>query len=158
MIMRTTLFLSILFAMFAVISVDVRAQSAPEAQADSVILPNAILESDAKHNFEVAKWSYDARKAYKAVIMRFDETYAAYPIFSKMDEFYYIAAMSCLNLIEGKGSQRLDYSRMSDEEKERFSKERLRSDAKLFLETIVKKYPKSRNFKDAERSLLSLIK
>jgi len=156
--MRTTPVLSLLLAMVALLSVNANGQESSEPQTDSVVTPNAILESDAKHNFEVAKWSFDARKAYKAVIMRFDETYAAYPIFSKMDEFYYIAAMSCLNLKDGKGSQRLDYSRMSAEEKERFSKERLGEDAKLFLETIVEKYPKSRYFKDAKKSLLSLAR
>ena len=148
--------IALLMLIVGTLSVGAQAQSV--AQSDSVIPANPLLESDAKHNFEVAKWSFDARKAYKAVLLRFDETYAAYPIFSKMDEFYYIAAMSCLNLIEGKGSQRLDYSRMSVEEKERFAPERLREDAILYLKTIVEKYPKSRHFKDADRSLSSLIK
>jgi len=151
--------LSILVCSIAILggSVTTQAQQSSTAPSD-VVIPNALLESDAKHNLEVAKWSFDARKAYKAVLLRFDETYAAYPIFSKMDEFYYIAAMSSLNLIENKGSQRLDYSRMSEEEKERFSKERLREDAKNFLETIVEKYPNSKHLKDAKRSLLGLIK
>jgi outer membrane protein assembly factor BamD (BamD/ComL family) len=150
--------LSVLILMLTALSVAINGQSTGAAQAELAIAPNPILESDAKHNFDVAKWSYDARKAYKAVLLRFDETYAAYPIFSKMDEFYFIAAMSSLNLIEGKGSQRLDYSRMSEEEKERFAPERLREDAILYLRTIVEKYPKSRHFKDADRSLTSLIK
>jgi outer membrane protein assembly factor BamD (BamD/ComL family) len=148
--------IALLMLMVGTLSWGVHAQSA--TQSDSAIPPNPLLESDAKHNFEVAKWSFEARKAYKAVLLRFDETYAAYPIFSKMDEFYYIAAMSCLNLIEGKGSQRLDYARMSDSEKERFARERLREDAVLFLKTIVEKYPKSRYFKDADRSLTSLVR
>jgi hypothetical protein len=156
--MRKTHILPALLAIVVLLSVNVSAQSAPESQPESTALPNAILESDAKHNFEVAKWSFDARKAYKAVIMRFDETFAAYPIFSKMDEFYYLAAMSCLNLADGKGSQKLDYSRMSADEQERFSNERLRADAKLFFETIVEKYPKSRHLKDAQRTLASLKK
>lgn len=150
--------LSVLILMLTALSVAINGQSTGAAQAELTIAPNPILESDAKHNFDVAKWSYDARKAYKAVLLRFDETYAAYPIFSKMDEFYFIAAMSSLNLIEGKGSQRLDYSRMSEEEKERFAPERLREDAILYLRTIVERYPKSRHFKDADRSLTSLIK
>jgi outer membrane protein assembly factor BamD (BamD/ComL family) len=150
--------LSLLIMLLGALSLGVGAQSTPESSSESAVVANPILESDAKHNFEVAKWSFDARKAYKAVLLRFDETYAAYPIFSRMDEFYFIAAMSSINLLEGKGSQRLDYSRMSEEEKERFAPARLREDAILFLKTIVEKYPKSRHFKDADRTLSSLIK
>ena len=53
-----------------------------------------LLEQDAKHNLDVARQAFELKKAYKGVILRFDETFAAYPDFSKMDEFLYLAGMS----------------------------------------------------------------
>src|SRR6476660_5225720 len=68
-----------------------------------------VMEADAKHNLDVARQAFlPLRKAYKQVILRFDETYAAYPDFSQIDEFLYIAGMSSLYLSEGKGKQKID--------------------------------------------------
>src|SRR4030095_13875657 len=58
---------------------------------DQAIDRDPVLEQDAKHNLEVAKQAYLLKKAYKGVLMRFEETFAAYPEFSKMDEFLYLA-------------------------------------------------------------------
>src|SRR5688572_2891899 len=67
-----------------------------------------VMEADAKHNLDVAWQSYKLKKAYKGVIMRFEETYAAYPTFSKIDEFLYLAGMSSWYLSENKGKQKVD--------------------------------------------------
>src|SRR5689334_286700 len=67
-----------------------------------------LLEQDAKHNLDVAMQAFQLKKAYKGVILRFDETFAAYPDFSKMDEFLYIAGMSSYYLSQNKGKQKVD--------------------------------------------------
>ena len=65
-----------------------------------------VMEADAKHNLDVARQAFSPlKKAYKQVLMRFDETFAAYPDFSAMDEFLYMAGMSSYYLYEGKGKQ-----------------------------------------------------
>src|SRR5438874_960599 len=82
-----------------------------------------LLEQDAKHNLDVAWQAFQLKKAYKGVILRFDETFAAYPDFSKMDEFLYLAGMSSYYLAEGKGKQKVDLK--SAKEKTRFAPEKL---------------------------------
>ena len=67
-----------------------------------------LLEADAKHNLDVALNAFKLKKAYKGVLLRFEETYAAYPDFSKIDEFLYIAGMSSYYLSENKGKQKVD--------------------------------------------------
>ena len=59
-----------------------------------------LMEQDAKHNLEVAWNAYKLKKAYKGVLLRFEETFAAYPDFSKIDEFLYLAGMSSYYLAE----------------------------------------------------------
>ena len=62
---------------------------------DPAIDRDPLLETDAKHNLDVAWQAFKPlKKAYKQVILRFEETFAAYPEFSKMDEFLYLAGMS----------------------------------------------------------------
>src|SRR6185295_2922233 len=79
-----------------------------------------ILEQDAKHNLDVAWQAFGpAKKAYKQVLMRFEETYAAYPDFSKIDEFLYLAGMSSYYLSDNKGKQKVDFK--NDREKEKFA-------------------------------------
>src|SRR5882762_6634310 len=67
-----------------------------------------LMESDAKHNLDVAWQSFQLKKAYKGVLSRFEETYAAYPEFSKIDEFLYLAGMSSYYLSDNKGKQKVD--------------------------------------------------
>ncbi|HCA59492.1 MAG TPA: hypothetical protein DEP46_16100, partial [Blastocatellia bacterium] len=63
-----------------------------------------LLEADALHNLDVAWQAFGpARKAYKQVLGRFEETYAAYPEFSKIDEFLYLAGMSSYYLSKNEG-------------------------------------------------------
>jgi len=110
-----------------------------------------ILEADAKHNLEVARQYYKLKKAYKAVLMRFEETLAAHPDFSSMDEFLYLAGMSSVYLADGKGKQLLVLK--DDEEKKKFSSERLREDATVYFTMIKDKYPNSKYIGETEKQL-----
>src|SRR3954453_10297655 len=95
-----------------------------------------LMETDAKHNLDVALQGFSGlKKAYKQVIYRFDETYAAYPEFSKMDQFLYIAGMSSYYLSDNKGKQKVDFK--NDREKEKFAPDKLRKDAVAYLSAIV---------------------
>lgn len=114
-----------------------------------------IMEQDAKHNLDVAWQSFKLKKAYKAVVMRFEETYAAYPEFSKIDEFLYLAGMSSYYLSENKGKQKVDLK--SEKEKDKYAPAKLKEDAIAYLSTIVDKYPQSQYKGEAEKTL-KLIK
>lgn len=127
-------------------SVFAQKQIEPQIQRDPV------LESDASHNLDVANQYFKMKKAYKAVLLRFEETFAAYPDFSKIDEFLYIAGMSSFYLSENKGKQKIE----SEAEKKKFAPEKLREDATAYLAQIVEKYPQS-PFKDsAEKTLKTM--
>jgi outer membrane protein assembly factor BamD (BamD/ComL family) len=115
-----------------------------------------LMEQDAKHNLDVAWQAYaPAKKAYKAVILRFEETFAAYPDFSKIDEFLYLAGMSSYYLSENKGKQKVDLK--SEKEKVKFAPEKLRQDAALYLGMLVDKYPQSK-YRPGAESTLQLLK
>jgi outer membrane protein assembly factor BamD (BamD/ComL family) len=111
-----------------------------------------LMEADAKHNLDVAWQAFKPlKKAYKQVIYRFEETYAAYPEFSKIDEFLYLAGMSSFYLSDNKGRQKVDLK--SDKEKEKFAPAKLKQDAITYLSLIVKKYPDSQYRDEAEKTL-----
>jgi outer membrane protein assembly factor BamD (BamD/ComL family) len=110
-----------------------------------------LMEADAKHNLDVAQQYFTLKKAYKSVILRFEETYAAYPDFSKIDEFLYIAGMSSYYLSEDKGKQKVDPK--NEKEKDKFAAPKLKEDAIQYLSTIVDKYPQSQFKADAEKTL-----
>jgi outer membrane protein assembly factor BamD (BamD/ComL family) len=113
-----------------------------------------LMEADAKHNLDVAWQSYRLKKAYKGVIMRFEETYAAYPDFSKIDEFLYLAGMSSVYLSENKGRQKVDLK--LEKEKDKFAPAKLREDAVAYLALIVERHPQSQYREEAEKRLISL--
>lgn len=113
-----------------------------------------VLEQDAKHNLDVSWQYFRLKKAYKAVLLRYEETAAAYPEFSKMDEFLYIAGMSAYYLADNKGSQKIDLKLEKD--KEKFAPERLRSDATMYLTMMIEKNPQSKYKIDAEKVLKEL--
>lgn len=114
-----------------------------------------IMEADAKHNLEVAWNYYSLKKAYKATLMRFEETFAAYPDFSKIDEFLFIGGMSSYYLSEGKGKQPVDLK--NEKDKEKYTPEKLRESAKMYLTMLVDKYPDSKYVAEAKKTL-DLIK
>jgi len=144
--MKTTFLFLFLFLAAAVgTSVSAQKNIAPAIDRDP------ILEQDAKHNLDVAKQAFLLKKAYKGVLMRFEETFAAYPEFSKMDEFLYLAGMSSYYLSEGKGKQKVDLK--SEKEKDKFAPIKLREDAVAYLSMVIEKYPQSQFRADAEKGL-----
>ena len=125
-----------------------------QKQIEPQITRDPILEADATHNLEAANYYFKTRKAYKAVLMRFEETFAAYPDFSKMDEFLYLAGMSSFYLSDNKGKQKVD--RKNEEEAKKFAPEKLREDAVAYLSRLVETYPQSQYKSGAEKTLESL--
>ena len=142
-------FLSILFAAAALPIIGGFANA--QRNVTPAIDRDPLLEADAKLNLEVAWNYYKLKKAYKGVIMRFDETFSAYPDFSKIDEFLYIAGMSSYYLSENKGKQKVDLK--SEKEKIRFAPEKLKEEAAMYLSMVVDKYPESRYRVGAEKTL-----
>lgn len=114
-----------------------------------------IMEATAKHDLDVA-WQYFSplKKAYKSVILRFEETYASYPDFSKIDEFLYLGGMSSYYLSEGKGKQKVDMK--SEREKEKFASAKLKEDAVRYLTELVDKHPESKYVEEAKKTLATL--
>lgn len=138
---------------FALLGLFVFGNSAfAQKQIEPQIQRDPILEADASHNLEVANQYFKTKKAYKAVLMRFEETFAAYPEFSKMDEFLYIAGMSSFYLSNNKGKQKIT----SEEDKKKFAPDKMREDAIGYFSQIVKDYPQSQYKAEAEKTLKML--
>jgi outer membrane protein assembly factor BamD (BamD/ComL family) len=145
------LFLATSIVFTAALSTAAQRSLTPAVERDPV------MEQDAKHNLDVAWQAYaPAKKAYKQVISRFEETYAAYPDFSKIDEFLYLAGMSSYYLSENKGKQRVDLK--SDKEKDKYDPVKLRGDSKTYLSLIVDKYPQSKYAEESRKTLQLLAK
>lgn len=142
---------AILFFSFLACVFVFSANSFAQKPTDPQIQRDPILEADAKHNLEVAQQYFKLKKAYKAVLMRFEETFAAHPDFSKMDEFLFMAAMSSKYLADRKGKQELVLK--TDEEKKRFAPERLREDAVAYFNMLKDKYPSSKYIGETEKQL-----
>ena len=142
-------FLTIFFtaAMLTVFGISANAQRNVTPAIDR----DPVMEQDAKHNLDVAWQSYRLKKAYKGVLTRFEETYAAYPEFSRIDEFLYLAGMSSYYLSDNKGKQKVDLR--LEKEKDKFAPAKLKEDAVAYLSTIVEKYPQSQYRDEAEKTL-----
>ena len=126
--------------------------SSTSAQRNVTPAVDPVLEADAKHNLDVARQYYSPlKKAYKSVIDRFEETYAAYPDFTGIDEFLYMAGMSSYYLSENKGKQKVNLK--LEKEKEKFAPEKLKADAITYFSIIVDKYPDSKFIEEAKKTL-----
>lgn len=114
-----------------------------------------VLERDAKHNLDVAWQAFKPlKRAYKQVLGRFEETYAAYPEFSKMDEFLYLAGMASYYLSKNEGKQKVNLK--LPKEKEKYAPEKLREDAEAYLAKMLELNPQSKYKEEAERTLAEL--
>jgi outer membrane protein assembly factor BamD (BamD/ComL family) len=147
-------FLSIIFAALSIGTLGISASA--QRNVTPAIDRDPIMEADAKHNLDVAWNYYSLKKAYKATLMRFEETFAAYPDFSKIDEFLFIGGMSSYYLSEGKGKQPVDLK--NEKDKVKFTPEKLRESAKMYLTMLVDKYPDSKYVADAKKTLVLLNK
>jgi outer membrane protein assembly factor BamD (BamD/ComL family) len=128
-----------------------------EVSAQRNVTPavDPILEADAKHNLDVARQAFRLKKAYKGVLMRFEETYAAYPEFSNIEEFLYLAGMSSYYLSKNQGRQKVNLK--SDKEKDKFAPAKLREDAVAYLSMMLEKNPQTQ-YKDEAEKVLSELK
>ena len=88
------------------------------------------------------------------MIDRCEETIAANPEFSKMDEVLYLSGMSSYYLSRNKGKQKINLK--AEKDKDRFTPETLRENAQAYLATLVEKYPDSKYKDDAEKTLKGL--
>lgn len=125
--------------------------SSVQAQRNINPVLDPLLEQDAKHNLDVARLAFRLKKAYKGVLLRFEETYAAYPEFTGMEEFLYLAGMSSYYLSENKGKQKVNLK--SEKEKEKFAPAKLREDAVAYLSLMLQKNPESPFKEEAEKTL-----
>ena len=114
-----------------------------------------VMEADANHNLDVAMQAFTPlKKAYKQVLSRFEETYAAYHTLSNIDEFLYIAGMSAYYLSDNRGKQKIDPK--NEREKEKYAPEKLKQDAITYLTELVDLHPDSRHVPDAKKTLSEL--
>jgi outer membrane protein assembly factor BamD (BamD/ComL family) len=124
------------------------------AQRNVTPAVDPILEADAKHNLDVARQAFTLKKAYKGVLLRFEETYAAYPDFSNMEEFLYLAGMSSYYLLNNQGKQKVNPN--SKKEMEKFSPEKLRENAVAYLSLLLEKNPQTQYKNEAEKVVKEL--
>ena len=145
------------FLIFTCLVLSVFACSAAASAQGRTVEPKVqrdpVLEQDAMKNLEVARQYYTTKKAYKAVVLRLDEVIAAYPEFSRMDEVLYLFGTSNLYLSQGKGKQKIDLTKLSPADKERFAPERLKEDAVANLNLLVEKFPDGEYAKKAKEML-----
>ncbi|MFV0390073.1 MAG: hypothetical protein ACK5NT_15120 [Pyrinomonadaceae bacterium] len=133
-------------ALFAFVSL-----STAQTKTDDQPTVTQSIEVDSLHNLSVAWQYFKSKKAYQSSLMRTDETLVANPAFSKIDEVLYIAGMSCYYLLNNKGKQKLNFALMSDAEKERFSSDRLREDAYVYLGMLIEDHADSKYAKKAKK-------
>lgn len=145
-------YLLILISVVTIFGTSVNAQRNVKPAIDR----DPLMEQESKHNLDVAKQYFLLKKAYKATLERFEETYAAHPTFSKLDEFLYYAGMSSYYLSEGKGKQKIDLKRERDPAK--YEPAKLKDDAIGYLSTIIEKYPESKFRAEAEKALAAIKK
>lgn len=112
-----------------------------------------LLNEDSQHNLNVAWQYFKLKKAYNAVLVRMEETMAANPTFAKADEVLYLAGMSSFYLANDKGKQKIDLSKISEENKEKYSDENLRESAIAYLGTLVEQHPESKYADKAKKTL-----
>lgn len=143
---KAFLFFSLIISFF-VFAENSFAQKSVEPQ----IQRDPILEADSKHNLEVAWQYFKLKKAYKAVIDRCEETIAANPTFSKIDEVLYLSGMSSYYLSLNKGKQK--YDPKEEKDKERFEPAKLKENAEAYLAQLVEQHPQSKYKNDAEKTL-----
>lgn len=148
---KNFVFFAFVFFSFFLFGNSVYAQKTVEPQ----IQRDPLLEKDSLHNLEVSRQYFKLKKAYKAVKLRLDETVAANPNFSKMDEVLYLLGMSNYYLSEGKGKQEI--AAKTDDEKRIYAPENLRGEAVSQFTQLVEQYPNSK-FKDDAEKTLKLLK
>ncbi len=115
------------------------------------------METEAKHNLEVARLYFKQKKAYVGALERCEEVLAANPAYSRIDEILYIAGKSSLNLAEAKGKQKPDQYVIHDGDKRvTLTADEFRDKARDYLSQLVNGYPQSTFRTAAEDDLKAL--
>jgi hypothetical protein len=144
-----------LAAFVSLTSGEARAQSGGVASGPD---PSTVRDVDdlknAKHELEVARHYFKNKKAYLASFKRADELVTGYPEFPQLDEALYIAGMSGLYLVEGKGKQPLP--KASADDPGGLTPENVRETARMHLERIISNFPNSDFRKQAQAALAEL--
>ena len=136
-------------------SAEARAQAGGVAKGpDETVVRDLEAEKSARHELEVARTYFKNRKAYFSSLKRADELVAGYPEFSRIDEALYMAGMSAVYLVEGKGKQKL--ATLPPNTVKEYTPEALRELARMHLSRLVKDHPQSEYRKEAERALAAL--
>src|ERR1051326_3372048 len=148
---KTLLILALMTLAFGIAKAQGAAKKGPDVNRD----PD--METEAKHNLEVARQYFKLRKAYVASLQRCEEVLAANPAYSKIDEILYIAGKSSLNLAEGKGKQKPDQYVVRDGDKKvTLTADEFRDKARDYLSQLVNSYPQSTFRTEAEADLKAL--
>lgn len=122
-----------------------RAQGKVKQGPAAAAVRDADLETDSMKNLQAIRLYFELRKAYRASLSRCEETLAANPNFSKIDEVLYFAGESSLRLSRGEGKQ-----------KPSLKPEQYRDDARRYFEQLIKEHPDSKYRKEAEAALKEL--
>ncbi|REJ77596.1 MAG: outer membrane protein assembly factor BamD [Acidobacteria bacterium] len=149
--------LTITTLLLAVLAISVQAQTFE----DEPLPIDKVIEEELNHNVDVAWQYFRLKKAYKASLLRMEEslaTLSAFPTYKKMDEVIFIYGMSSYYLAEGKGSQKIVLERLREEDRERFTKAKLLEDAEAYLSKLVEDHPESKYRDKAEDALKKLKK
>lgn len=154
--MKRTIFAACALAAFvSLTSSEARAQSGGVAAGPD---PSTVRDLDdlknAKHELEVARHYFKNKKAYLASYKRADELVTGYPEFPQLDEALYIAGMSGIFLLEGKGKQQLPKPAADDPNA--LTPENVRETARMHLERIISNFPNSDFRKQAQDALTQL--
>lgn len=144
---KAILLFSFIFLMF---SFSVSAQDKEDEQPVSI---DQLLNEDSQHNLNVAWQYFKLKKAYNAVLVRMEETMAANPTFAKTDEVLYLAGMSSFYLANDKGKQKIDLSKLPEEDREKYTDEKLRESATAYLGILVEEHPDSKYADKAKNTL-----
>ncbi len=144
---KAILLFSFIFLMFSV-------STFAQTDGDEKQVPiDTLLEADAKHNLNVGWQYFRLKKAYNAVLVRMEETIAAHPTYAKMDEVLYLAGMSSYYLSIDKGKQKIDLEKIPEEDREKYTPEKLRESAISYLEELVENHPTSKYADKAKKTL-----
>lgn len=117
---------------------------------------NTLIEEDAQHNLNVAWQYFKLKKAYNAVLVRMEETIVAHPTFSKMDEVLYLSGMSSYYLANEKGKQKIDLEKIPEEDREKYTPEKLREAAEAYLGELIEEHPDSKYADKAKKTFKKL--
>lgn len=115
-----------------------------------------IIELDAKKNLNIAWQYFKMKKAYNATLVRMEETIAAHPTFTKIDEVLYLLGMSSYYLAENKGKQKIDLSKIPEEDREKYTPSKLRESAIGYLGELIESHPTSKYAKKAKKTMKKL--